>query len=272
MRAAALQAQQQYDRALADMGSTYEVLLAWRTDRLVRAEAEKLGFELPPEGDYAVGMVFLPHGKASLNACAMAIETAAQAEGQTVLGWRDVPVDNSYLGDSVKPIEPLIRQVFIGRGPQVEDEAHFERKLYVIRKIIERAVGQKGDDIQQHFYIASLSCNRVVYKGLFIGTQIKGFYPDLTDPAMSSAFAMVHARFSTNPLGSWRLAHPYRLVCHNGEINTLRGNMNWMTARQAMFSSDQFGEDMEKLFPIITPRASDTACFDNTLEFGCTGS
>ena len=153
-----------------------------------------------------------------------------------------------------------------GRGPGTADEAHFERKLYVIRKVVERAIEAADEESRRHFYVPSLSCNRIVYKGLLMGTQLRGFYPDLGDPAVASAFAMVHARFSTNTLGSWRLAHPYRLICHNGEINTLRGNINWMTARQAMFSSPLFGDDMEKLFPVITPNASDTACFDNTLE------
>jgi len=231
-----------------------------------KQQCSDIGITLPGPGEYGVGMVFLPPDPGPRQACEALVQRVIESEGQHFLGWRDVPVNNSEIGYMARDSQPSIQQVFIGRGSAVKDEAHFERKLYVIRKIIERAVGQKGDDIQQHFYIASLSCNRVVYKGLFIGTQIKGFYPDLTDPAMSSAFAMVHARFSTNTLGSWRLAHPYRLVCHNGEINTLRGNMNWMAARQAMFSSDQFGEDMEKLFPIITPGASDTAAFDNTLE------
>ena len=194
------------------------------------------------------------------------MQQAIEAEGQRLLGWRDVPVDDSAIGEIARDSQPCIRQVFVGRGPGVVDEDHFERKLYVIRKVVERAVESTDDETRRHFYVPSLSCNRIVYKGLLMGTQLRGFYSDLADPAMASAFAMVHARFSTNTLGSWRLAHPYRLICHNGEINTLRGNINWMTARQSMFSSPLFGDDMEKLFPIITPGASDTACFDNTLE------
>ena len=231
-----------------------------------RARCADNGIVLPGPGEYGVGMVFLPPDDARRSACEALVQQAIEAEGQRFLGWRDVPVDASAIGFIAQESQPCIRQVFVGRGAGVADEAHFERKLYVIRKVVERAVDGMDDETRRHFYIASLSCNRVVYKGLLMGTQLKGFYPELADPAVASAFAMVHARFSTNTLGSWRLAHPYRLICHNGEINTLRGNINWMTARQAMFSSPLFGDDMEKLFPVITPGASDTASFDNTLE------
>ena len=231
-----------------------------------RAWSSEQGFELPAPGEYGVGMVFLPPDDERRQACEQLVQQVIEAEGQRLLGWRDVPVDASAIGEIARYSQPLIRQVFVGRGPGVTDEAHFERKLYVIRKVVERAVDGTDDETRRHFYVPSLSCNRIVYKGLLMGTQLMGFYEDLSDPAMASAFAMVHARFSTNTLGSWRLAHPYRLICHNGEINTLRGNINWMTARQSMFSSPMFGDDMEKLFPIITPGASDTACFDNTLE------
>ena len=234
--------------------------------QFLKQQCADIGITLPGPGEYGVGMVFLPPDPHQHQICEALVQQVIENEGQHFLGWRDVPVDNSEVGYIARESQPFIRQVFIGRGPEVKDEAQFERKLYVIRRVIERAAGQRDDDIRQHFYIPSLSCNRVVYKGLLIGTQLQGFYPDLSDPAMTSAFAMIHARFSTNTLGSWRLAHPYRLICHNGEINTLRGNINWMTARQAMFSSPLFDEDMEKLFPIITPGASDTACFDNTLE------
>jgi glutamate synthase domain-containing protein 2/glutamate synthase domain-containing protein 1/glutamate synthase domain-containing protein 3 len=232
----------------------------------LKKQCANMGIALPGPGEYGIGMVFLPPDPRQRQTCEAMVQQVIEDEGQRFLGWRDVPVDDSEIGYKARETQPFIRQVFIGRGPQVKDEAHFERKLYVTRKVIERAAGQMDAEVRQHFYIPSLSCNRVVYKGLLIGTQLQGFYPDLSDPAMTSAFAMVHARFSTNTLGSWRLAHPYRLICHNGEINTLRGNINWMTARQAMFSSQLFGEDMEKLFPIITPGASDTACFDNALE------
>ena len=234
--------------------------------QFLKQECANIGITLPGPGEYGVGVVFLPPDTSQRQTCEALVQQVIEDEGQHFLGWRDVPVDNSEVGYIARNSQPFIRQVFIGRGPQVKDEAQFERKLYVVRRVIERTADSMDDEIRQHFYIPSLSCNRVVYKGLLIGTQLQGFYPDLSDPAMTSAFAMIHARFSTNTLGSWRLAHPYRLICHNGEINTLRGNINWMTARQAMFSSNLFSDDMEKLFPIITPGASDTASFDNTLE------
>ena len=232
----------------------------------LKQRCAQLGIDLPEPGEYGVGMVFLPTDQSQRAACEALVEKAIEDEGQRCLGWRDVPVDDTELGYIGRQSQPFIRQVFVARGAQVQDEAGFERKLYVIRRVAERAALRLDEETQDHFYICSLSSNRVVYKGLLIGTQLKGFYPDLSEPEMVSGFAMVHARFSTNTLGSWRLAHPYRLICHNGEINTLRGNINWMTARQAMFSSPMFGEDMEKLFPIITPGASDTAAFDNALE------
>ena len=232
----------------------------------LREECSLLGFALPDRGEYGVGMVFLPSDVQQRQTCEAIIENTVQEEGQHLLGWRDVPVDDSEVGYLARGSQPFIRQVFVGRGSQIQDESQFERKLYVIRKIVERAVNQLDQQARQQFYIPSLSSNRIVYKGLLMGTQLKGFYLDISDPRMVSSFALVHARFSTNTLGSWRLAHPYRLICHNGEINTLRGNINWMTARQAMFSSPLFGDDIEKLFPIITPGASDTASFDNALE------
>ena len=229
-------------------------------------ECAKLDISLPAPGEYGVGMVFLPPDSQRRQACEAIVEKVVADEGQQLLGWRDVPVDDSEIGYMARESQPLIRQVFIARGIQVKDDAQFDRKLYVIRKVIERAINELDEETRRHFYIPSLFSNRIVYKGLLMGTQLEGFYTDLSDPRVVSAFSMVHARFSTNTLGSWRLAHPYRLICHNGEINTLRGNINWMTARQAMFSSPLFGDDMSKLFPIITPGASDTATFDNALE------
>ncbi|MBI2855528.1 MAG: glutamate synthase subunit alpha, partial [Chloroflexi bacterium] len=232
----------------------------------LQQECTRLGFALPDPGEYGVGMVFLPPHLERRRTCEAIIERTVLEEGLRLLGWRDVPVDDSEIGYLARESQPFIRQVFVGRGPQIQDESHFERKLYVIRKVVERAVEQLDQGTRYHFYMPSLSSNRIVYKGLLMGTQLKGFYPDLSDPRMVSSFALIHARFSTNTLGSWRLAHPYRLILHNGEINTLRGNINWMTARQAMFSSPLFGDEIEKLFPIITPGASDTASFDNALE------
>jgi glutamate synthase domain-containing protein 2/glutamate synthase domain-containing protein 1/glutamate synthase domain-containing protein 3 len=234
--------------------------------RFFQNECTKLNIDLPNYGEYGVGMVFLPSEQEDNEVSVKLIEDVIREEDQILLGWRDVPVDDREIGYVARESQPIIRQVFIGRGPEITDGNHFERKLYVIRKVIENRSESMSGKIQDHLYIASLSSNRIVYKGLLIGTQLKGFYSDLSDPNLDSAFAMIHSRFSTNTMGSWRLAHPYRLVCHNGEINTLRGNINWMTARESMLESDLFGDDMGKLFPIITPGASDTASFDNTLE------
>ena len=225
------------------------------------------GLKLPVLGEYGVGMIFLPQDFEDRSICEAHIERIIENEGQSLIGWRDVPVNNGHIGYIAKQSQPVIRQVFIAKNQFIEDEGAFERKLYVIRKEIEHSIGKMGIEIRESFYVASLSSNRVVYKGLLMGTQLEGFYTDLSDKDFTSGFAMVHARFSTNTLGSWRLAHPYRLVCHNGEINTLRGNVNWMTAREGMLSSGVLGSDLDKLLPIITPGASDTASFDNTLEF-----
>ena len=229
-------------------------------------ECARLGFTLPPPGDYGVGMVFLPQDPAQREVCYRVFDEVVREEGQVLLGWRDVPVDNSQIGETSREVQPFIRQVFIGRGPQTTDEAHLVRKLYVIRRRVENIVSESGIEDAETFYIPSLFTNRIVFKGLLMADQISRFYQDLTDPDMTTYFAMVHSRFSTNTLGSWKLAHPYRLLQHNGEINTIRGNLNWMVARQAMFSSPLFGDDMQKLFPLITPYQSDTACIDNALE------
>ena len=229
-------------------------------------ECGKLGITLPPPGEYGVGMVFLPQDPAQRGICEKIFEDIVSEEGQLFLGWRDVPVDSSEIGHTSRDVQPHIRQIIIGRGSQISDEAHLSRKLYVIRRRVEKAVEESGIEDVHTFYIPSLFTNRIVYKGLLMADQITGFYRDLADPDMVTSFVLVHSRFSTNTLGSWRLAHPYRLVCHNGEINTLRGNLNWMVARQAMFSSPLFGDDMQKLFPIIPGGQSDTACLDNALE------
>ena len=229
-------------------------------------ECARLGIPLPPAGEYGVGMVFFPQDPGQQETCQRIFEDIVREEWQLLLGWRDVPLDDSGIGDHAREVRPHIRQIFIGRGPNTADEAHLTRKLYVIRKRVEVAVEQSGIEDVQDFYVSSLFTNRIVYKGLLMADQISDFYRDLTDPEVVTYFAMVHSRFSTNTLGSWRLAHPYRFLCHNGEINTLRGNLNWMVARQAMFSSPQFGDDMQKLFPIIAPGQSDTACIDNAVE------
>ena len=228
---------------------------------------QELSISLPGPGEYAVGMVFFPQDDLEEAFCKRSLEEMVAEEGQTVLGWREVPVVADAIGEGARKVMPRIRQVFIGRGPNVPDEAGFERKLYVIRRRVEKEVAASDIQDRDAFYIASLSSNRVVYKGLLMASQIDDFYPDLKDPGIVSGFAMVHSRFSTNTLGSWRLAHPYRFLQHNGEINTLRGNINWMTARQGTLSSAEFGEDLQKLFPIIQHGQSDTACIDNALEF-----
>ena len=234
--------------------------------KFFRKECARLGFTLPPPGDYGVGMVFLPQDPVQREVCRRIFEDIIREEGQVLLGWRDVPVDDSQIGETARDVQPYIRQIFIGRGPQTTDEAHLGRKLYVIRRRVENAVNESGIEDLDTFYIPSLFTNRIVFKGLLMADQISSFYRDLMDPDMVAYFAMVHSRFSTNTLGSWKLAHPYRFLLHNGEINTLRGNLNWMVARQAMFSSPLFGDDIRKLFPIIAPEQSDTACIDNALE------
>ena len=225
------------------------------------------GISLPEAGDYAVGMVFLPRGAEHRRWCERAIEKTVWEEDQVFLGWRDVPVDFTQAGELATQVSPLIRQFFIGRGALAADQEQFERKLYVIRKVIENAVDAKlPEDNRDDFYIASLSSKTIVYKGLLRADQLDSFYRDLSDESIVTSLALVHSRYSTNTLGSWRLAHPYRLLCHNGEINTIRGNQNWMRAREALFASPLFGEDMAKLSPIIREGASDTAGFDNALE------
>ncbi len=231
----------------------------------LRRETAKLGIDLPGPGAYATGVVFLPQDSAEREACEAIVVRATEQEGQRFLGWRDVPVDPSVIGYVARECQPVIRQLFIGMGPG-SDSAAFERKLFVIRKVAEREVLNAGLSGGDEFYVCSLSSKLVVYKGLLMGTQLGGFYKDLADPLVASSFALVHSRFSTNTLGSWKLAHPYRYIVHNGEINTLRGNINWMVARQNAMASPEFGDDLDKLFPIIWPGQSDTACIDNAYE------
>ena len=235
-------------------------------DRFFRGEAKTLGFELPESGEYAVGMVFLPQEVSHINVCIRAIEGAVQDEGQHLLGWRDVPVDNSCLGESVKPIEPVIRQVFIGQGGNCADTDAFERKLYVIRKRAHHMVWDADIEDIRHFYISSLSARTIVYKGMMLAPNLDKYYLDLNDERLESALALVHQRFSTNTFPSWPLAQPFRYLCHNGEINTVRGNINWMLARRHSMKSELLGDDLEKLWPLIGDGASDSATFDNALE------
>ncbi len=233
----------------------------------LRAVTAPLGISLPEPGHYAVGHVFLPRNEAQRIYCEQVIARAVEAEGLELLGWRDVPTDNSCLSESVIATEPRNRQVFIGRGKNIADDTTFERKLYLLRKVISNIINGETGGHDIGFYIVSLSCRTLVYKGMFLSHQLGAYYPDLHDPRFASALALVHQRFSTNTFPSWKLAHPYRMVAHNGEINTLRGNLNWMAARQASVSSPLFGKDIEKLWPISYEGQSDTACFDNALEF-----
>jgi glutamate synthase domain-containing protein 2/glutamate synthase domain-containing protein 1/glutamate synthase domain-containing protein 3 len=221
---------------------------------------------LPAEKEYASGLVFLPPDPQQRQICMDHFEAVVQAEKQQFLGWRRVPAVSEALGELARQLEPVIFQIFIGRGPGVDSQAHFERRLFVIRKVIEKLVRESQLTEASYFHIPSLSSQTLVYKGMLLADQIEAYYSDLADPDMASALAIVHQRYSTNTFPTWDLAHPFRFLCHNGEINTLRGNINWMNARQWLFRSEHFGEDMAKLFPIATPGASDSAIFDNAIE------
>jgi glutamate synthase (NADPH/NADH) large chain len=230
-----------------------------------------VSFALPPAGAYGAGLVFLPHEESDRDRIKDLIARIVEEEGQTLLGWRDVPTDNRLVGDSARATQPVFEQVFIGARVDVateEGRARFERKLYVIRKRVEHAVDSLKINAlsRRFFYVVSLSANRLIYKGMLQAKQLEPMFPDLSDEDLQSALALVHQRFSTNTFPSWPLAHPYRLVAHNGEINTLRGNINWMRAREGLLKSDLFGDDLAKLLPIIREGGSDTATFDNVLE------
>ncbi len=230
-------------------------------------ECGKLGVTLPAPGHYGAGLVFLPRDPAQRAECQRVFEQIVAEEGQSLLGWRDVPTDDSPVGPSARSAEPVIRQVFIGRAASVPDRAVFERKLYVIRKRAEHAIGRGPLPERKYFYLPSLSANTLIYKGMLSADQIETMFPDVTDPLVDSALALVHQRFSTNTFPSWPLAHPYRYIAHNGEINTLRGNINWMHAREALCRSRLLGDDLKKILPIVLEGGSDSAIFDNVLEF-----
>jgi glutamate synthase domain-containing protein 2/glutamate synthase domain-containing protein 1/glutamate synthase domain-containing protein 3 len=230
-------------------------------------EAARLGFALPKPGEYAVGALFMPRDPDWRQVIRDIYAQMIKREGMALLGWREVPTDNSTLGASVKPTEPVHLQVFIARGKKTKSEVEFERRLYILRKSISHAIYTRKERRLSGYYPVSISCRTVVYKGMFLADQLGTYYPDLHDPDFESALALVHQRFSTNTFPTWSLAHPYRMIAHNGEINTLRGNVNWMAARQASVASDLFGDDINKLWPISYEGQSDTACFDNALEF-----
>jgi glutamate synthase (ferredoxin) len=222
---------------------------------------------LPGPGEYGVGMVFLPSDPSERYKCEVLFGEIVATEGLQILGWRTVPTEHGTLGQTAIASEPVVRQVFIARPQQLEDGMAFERKLYVVRKLAERGIRAAGIRGGHRFYICSLSCKTLVYKGMLMPQQVEKYYPDLTDPAMETALCLIHSRFSTNTFPTWERAHPYRYLAHNGEINTLRGNINWMRARQALFASELFGADLKKLLPVINEDGSDSAMFDNALEF-----
>ena len=229
-----------------------------------KKESERLGFNLPETGEYAVGMVFLPRESDQLLECEGIFEKVVQEEGLKILGWRDVSVDHNQIGEIAKGTEPLIKQIFIAKGEQLQDA--FERKLFIVRKRIENIIRDSEMHNKGYFYIPSLSSKTIIYKGLLLAEQIGPFFKDLSDPDFTSAIALVHQRYSTNTFPTWDLAQPFRYLAHNGEINTLRGNRNWMNAREGVLRSELFGEDLKKLFPILVPNSSDSASLDNAFE------
>jgi glutamate synthase domain-containing protein 1 len=232
-------------------------ILLQMPDRFLRAVVD---FELPPAGQYGVAMCFLPRDDERRQKIEQMLELNARVEGQRVLGWRDVPIDEAHVGSTANASRPHMRQFFVGAGEGfTDDQDAFERKLYVIRRVCELAAGPD-------FYVASFSSRTLVYKGMLISYQVPDFFPDLIDERMESAMGLVHSRFSTNTFPSWELAHPYRVIAHNGEINTLMGNVNWMRARESQLASKLFGGDLQKVLPVVRPGGSDSATFDNVLE------
>ncbi len=235
-------------------------------DRFFREEMAKQGVTLPKPGQYGVGMVFLPREPASRLACEYEIERAIKDEGQVLLGWRDVPVDNDDIAEAARAVEPVIRQVFIGRGARVMVTDALERKLFIIRKVAAHAIQALKLAHGKEYYVPSMSARTIVYKGMLLASQVGEYYLDLKDSRVESALALVHQRFSTNTFPSWDLAHPFRMIAHNGEINTVRGNVNWIRARQGAISSPALGDDLNKIWPLIYDGQSDSACFDNAFE------
>ena len=242
-------------------------ILIQKPDKFFQKACQAIDINLPETDQYGAGMIFLPRDKQQAEQCIAWFNDIIKEEGQSLLGWRDVPTDSSLLGPSALADEPSFKQVFIQRDAALTDVMAFERKLYVIRKRIENKVWASELSEKHLFYIPSLSSRTFVYKGMLTGTQIEPMFPDLNDPDIESALALVHQRFSTNTFPEWRLAHPFRYVAHNGEINTARGNSNWMRAREALCESELFGDDLQKLFPIVIEGGSDSATFDNVMEF-----
>src|SRR6202522_3793747 len=233
--------------------------------KFLARECAGLGFTLPPAGEYGVGMVFLPVEPSHRLLAEGILERIAREEGLTVLGWRDTPVESDAIGRIARASQPYIEQIFIG-GASGMSQDELERKLYIVRKRAESEIALTDLPDKNFFYIPSLSSRTIIYKGLLLANQISEFYQELTDPDAMSALCLVHQRFSTNTFPSWQLAHPYRYLCHNGEINTIRGNVNWMHAREKVLVSDLFGADLKKLSPVIPAGGSDSGSIDNAVE------
>src|SRR5499427_2590715 len=242
-------------------------ILVQTPHKFLAKKAAALGIKLPAAGYYAVGALFMPHDADWRREIMDTYAAVAAQDGMAVLGWRDVPTNNATLGESVKPTEPVHMQVFIARNAKVGSEEEFERRLYILRKTISSTLYGRRGRSTSNYYPVSISCRTLIYKGMFLADQLCTYYPDLHDPDFESALALIHQRFSTNTFPTWSLAHPYRMIAHNGEINTLRGNRNWMAARQATAHSPFYGADISRLWPISYEGQSDTACFDNALEF-----
>ena len=229
-------------------------------------ECKRSGIGLPPVGEYGVAMLFLPPDPKFRRNLEIVFEKIVKSEGMEFIGWRTVPTNNSSLGETAISSEPFVRQAFIGRGPDIKDVLSFERRLYVARKRTFTEIRCSTMDGSAYWYVCSMSSQTLVYKGMLMTEQVGMYFPDLNNPRMKTALALVHSRFSTNTFPSWSRSHPYRYIAHNGEINTLRGNINWMHAREALFESDAFGDDIKKILPIVDPNGSDSAMFDNVLE------
>ncbi len=238
-------------------------------DDYLREKCAEIGITLPKLGLYGVGQVFLPKDVVARHECERTFEKVVRDYGMVVLGWRDVPVDSKHCGPTPLKVEPKIRQVFVGMGETFYNKTDFDRRLYLVRQRAENLIefGELSAAAREEFYLCSLSTNRLVYKGMLTADQVRHYYLDLADPKFVSSLAMVHSRFSTNTFPAWRLAHPFRLIAHNGEINTLRGNRNWMRARSGSLKSEVFGDELEKMYPLLTETGSDSATLDNALQF-----
>ncbi|XP_060085538.1 ferredoxin-dependent glutamate synthase 1-like, partial [Ylistrum balloti] len=241
-------------------------ILMQMPDAFMRGVTKAEGIELPPEGEYGVGVLFLRSDDGVQREAQTIIEKVTVARGHEFLGWRTVPVDSTAIGELARQKEPVTKQFFIKKSSRYTNRDHFERELFLVRKQMEHDLRSASLDIPEDVYFVSFSANTVIYKGLLLADQVHPYFPDLIDSRMSSAIALVHQRFSTNTFPEWELAQPFRYLCHNGEINTLQGNVNWMAAREALLSSPHFGEDVRHLHPVVRAGASDSACFDNVLE------